>query len=88
MPRERSPDANPASVGVVYLVSAFPSVERDKSQNAIDQIQKHFSNARVVAVFLPGVLIPTDLSLQAAVAGNGVSSFEAAVQLCCEPDSR
>ena len=85
---ERSPDANPASVGVVYLVSAFPSVERDKSQNAIDQIQKHFSNARVIAVFLPGVLIPTDLSLQAAVAGNGVSSFEAAVQLCCEPDSR
>ncbi len=84
--RERPPDATPASIGVVYLVSAFPSVERDKSQNAIDRIRQHFSSGRVVAVFLPGVLIPADLSLHAAVAENGVSSFEAAVQLCLGRD--
>ena len=84
---ERPPDANPAAVGVVYLVSAFPSVERDKSQSAIDKIQALFANSRVVAVFLPGVLIPSDLSLHAALAENGVSSFEAAVQLCLGRDA-
>jgi hypothetical protein len=83
---ERPPEANPASIGVVYLVSAFPSLERDKAQNAIARIQQNFSNARVVAVFLPGVLIPTDLSLHAAVVENGVSSFEAAVHLCLGQD--
>jgi predicted PurR-regulated permease PerM len=84
--RERPPDAKPASIGVVYLVSAFPSAERDKSQIAIDRIRQRFPNGRVVAVFLPGVLIPADLSLHAAVAENGVSSFEAAIQLCLGQD--
>jgi len=70
---ERPPDADPASVGVVYLVSAFPSLERDKSQDAIDRIQQHFPKRRVIAVFLPGVLMPSDLSMHANIAGNGVS---------------
>jgi len=83
---ERPPEANPASIGVVYLVSAFPSPERDNAQDAIARIQQNFSNARVVAVFLPGILIPTDLSLHAAVVENGVSSFEAAVHLCLGQD--
>jgi len=84
---EQPPDASPASVGVVYVVSAFPSLERDKFPNTTAQIQERFANARVVAVFLPGVLIPADLSLRAGVAENGVSSFEAAVQLCIGQDS-
>jgi predicted PurR-regulated permease PerM len=79
---ERPPDANPASVGIVYLVSAFPSLERDKSQDAIADLQRHFPNCRVAAMFLPGVLVPTDLSLHTDVTENEVSSFEAAVQLC------
>lgn len=85
--QDRPPDANPASIGIVYLVSAFPSLERDKSQDVIDRIQRRFPSGRVVAVFLPGVLIPTDLSSQASLADSGVSSFEAAVQLCRGQDS-
>ena len=84
---ERPPDANPASIGVIYLVSAFPSPERDRTQDVIDRIQQRFPNGRVVPVFLPGALIPTDLSSQAGAAENGVSSFEAAVQLCRGQDS-
>jgi hypothetical protein len=79
---ERPPDAKPESIGVVYLVSAFPSAERDKSQRTIERLQQRFPAARVVPVFLPGVLLPADLPSEAAVAENGVSSFEAAVNLC------
>jgi predicted PurR-regulated permease PerM len=79
---ERPPDAKPESIGAVYLVSAFPTSERDKSQSVIDRLQERYPSARVITVFLPGVLIPADLSSQAAAAENGVSSFEAAVHLC------
>ena len=77
---ERPPDAKPESIGVVYLVSAFPSSERDKSQGAIDRLQQRFPSGRVVSVFLPGILAPPDLSPMAVE--NGVNSFEAAIQLC------
>lgn len=78
----RPPDANPASVGVVYLVSAFPSTEREKSEDAINRIRQHFLDARVVPVLLPGILMATDLSLHTATAESAVSSFVAAVELC------
>ena len=84
---DRPPEAIPASVGVVYLVSAFPSLERDKAQDALDRIRQHFPNCRAIPVFLPGVLIPTDLPLRAGEAESAISSFEAAVELCRGPDA-
>jgi predicted PurR-regulated permease PerM len=78
----RPPDAKPESIGIVYLVSAFPSLERDNSQNAIDSIGHSFPGVRVVKVFLPGILVPADLSMPSDPLVNGVSSFEAATQLC------
>jgi predicted PurR-regulated permease PerM len=79
---ERPPDAKPESIGVVYLVSAFPSLERDDAQTVIDSIQRSFPAVRIVTVFLPGILVPADLSMRADALENGVSSFEAAAQLC------
>jgi|HubBroStandDraft_1064217.scaffolds.fasta_scaffold00400_10 predicted PurR-regulated permease PerM len=77
----RPPDANPASVGIVYLVSAFPDTERDKLENANNRIRQYFQDTRVVPVLLPGILMPADLSSHTAAAENAVSSFVAAVQL-------
>jgi predicted PurR-regulated permease PerM len=79
---EQPPDADPASVGVVYVVSAFPGPERDNVQTAIDQIRNRLPRAPIVAVFLPGILLPSDLTLPVVAAENAVSSFQAAVQLC------
>jgi len=79
---ERPPDAKPESIGAIYLVSAFPSAERDKSQSAIERLKQRFPGGRVITVFLPGVLIPAGLTSPPAAAEDGVNSFEAAVHLC------
>jgi hypothetical protein len=79
---EQPPDSRPESVGVVYVVSAFPSPERDNSDVTISLIRKQFPSAQIVAVFLPGILLPADLTLPVLAAENAVTSFVAAAQLC------
>jgi hypothetical protein len=79
---ERPPDATPGLIGVIYLVSAFPSLERESTQTALDSIRRNFPGVRVVTVFLPGILVPADLTLHSDATESGVSSFEAAAQLC------
>jgi predicted PurR-regulated permease PerM len=79
---ERPPDAKPEAIGVVYLVSAFPSLERDNSPAAVASIQHSFPGVRIVTVYLPGILVPADLSMRSEATDGGVSSFEAAAQLC------
>src|SRR5580698_1162919 len=50
------PEAKPASIAVVYLVSGFPSEERQRANLMVDEIRSRFPHARVVTVFLPGML--------------------------------
>jgi len=57
----RPPDANPAAIAIVYLVSAFPSAERDHSEQAADRVRRHLPSARVVSPFLPGVALQSEL---------------------------
>jgi hypothetical protein len=45
-------------------------------------IRKRFPSVQIVAVFLPGILLPADLTLPIVAAENAVGSFQAAVQLC------
>jgi predicted PurR-regulated permease PerM len=80
----RPPDANPAAIAVAYVVSAFPSPDREHSEQIIGRVRTHFPNARVVAVFLPGVSTRPEISTDSGGADRAVSSFVAAVQVRLE----
>lgn len=78
----RPPDADPAAIAVAYIVSAFPSAEREHSEQTIGRLRAHFPNARVVSVFLPGMSMRPEISADVGNADRAVSSFVEAVQVC------
>ncbi len=84
----RPPGADPAAIAIAYVVSAFPSVERERSEQTNDRIRQHLPNARVVSVFLPGISIQKELSPYVGNADQTVSSFVEAVGLCLETAPR
>jgi hypothetical protein len=75
----------------VYVVSAFPSEERSLGDAAAEKLRLRFSNACIVAVFLPGMLLQegeedTDSTLQSADKSAG--SLGHAVQICLDMQSK
>jgi hypothetical protein len=85
---ETPPPPNAAeAVSIVYVVSAFPSEERGRGEAAAEKLRQRFSNACIVAVFLPGMLLQED---EAAVAMNlqgadkSAASLAHAVQICID----
>jgi predicted PurR-regulated permease PerM len=82
--RSRPPDANPDAISIAFLVSAFPSAEREHSEQAADRVRQYLPNARVVSVFLPGMSIQSELSPHAGNVDYQVSSFAEAVQVYLE----
>ena len=77
----RPPDANPAAIAIIYLVSAFPSAEREHFGQAADRLRQQLPSARLVSLFLPGVAPGSALSPHVANADYAVSSFVEAVQV-------
>ena len=76
------PGADPDGVAIVFLVSAFPSPERERADSIGQQLHKLLPQANLIRVFCPGV---TALS----VAGNStskpepiVSSLGQAIEIC------
>lgn len=49
------PGADPDGVAIVYLVSAFPSQERQRADSISQQLQKLLPQANLIRVFCPGV---------------------------------
>ena len=87
----RPSDAIPAAIGIAYLVSAFPSAEREQSNQTTARLRELHPNVRVVLVFLPGMSIQPELSPHIGNADRTVSSFLEAVQVCLEgqhPETR
>lgn len=80
----RPPDADPASVAVAYLISAFPSAERERSAQTTDRLRQHLPNVRVTHVFLPGMSLQPERSAHAGNVDHAVSSFVEAVQMSLE----
>ncbi len=77
--------ASPDSIAVVYLVSAFPSDEREQSEAAAANIRRRWPKARLVTLFLPGMLLQAGAaadSLRSADAS--ATSFGHAVQICLD----
>jgi predicted PurR-regulated permease PerM len=80
----RPPDADPAVVALAYLVSAFPSAEREHFEQSADRVRQPLPSAGLVSVFLPGVSIEAELAPHVAQADYAVSSFVEAVQVSLE----
>jgi predicted PurR-regulated permease PerM len=78
----RPPDANPAAIAVVYVVSAYPSEAREHCETTISRLREHLPKARVVSVLLPGMSIQPELSPNVGNADRTVGSFVEAVQVC------
>jgi predicted PurR-regulated permease PerM len=76
----RPPDADPAAVAIAYIVSAFPSVEREHCEQTAERVHQQLPSARMVSVFLPGVAIQPELAAPVGHTDYGVSSFVEAVQ--------
>jgi predicted PurR-regulated permease PerM len=80
----RPPDANPAAIAIVYLVSAFPSAERERCEETIKRLREVLAAARIVAVWLPGISMESDVIAHIGSADYAVSSFVEAVESCLE----
>ena len=79
------PDAKPGSVSVVYLVSAYPSNERKRGEAIADSIRQRFPSARLVTLFLPGMLLqPASAIDSIRNADSAATSFGQAVQICLD----
>ncbi|HEV2957384.1 MAG TPA: hypothetical protein VGX95_14795, partial [Xanthobacteraceae bacterium] len=86
--QSRPPGADPAAIAIAYVVSAFPSAERERSEQTNDRVRQHLPNAKVVSVFLPGISIQKELSPHVGNADHAVSSLVKAVELCLETAAR
>jgi predicted PurR-regulated permease PerM len=76
------PGADPDGVSTVYLVSAFPSPERERSEALSNQVRELFPRAQVVRVFCPGVSSVSAACANADCAEPTANSLEQAVGLC------
>ena len=82
--QSRPPDADPGAVAIAYIVSAFPSAEREHCDQTADRVRQQLPSARVVSVFLPGVAIQAEPATAVVNADYAVSSFVEAVQASLE----
>ncbi len=77
------PGASATSVSMVYLVSAYPCEERERGESVAEAIRRRFPAARLVTLFLPGMLLPPGPSSRAIRnADEQAGSFGQAVQIC------
>jgi predicted PurR-regulated permease PerM len=73
------------AVSIVYVVSAFPSEERGRSEETADEMRRRFPQACIVAVFLPGMLLQPETAIEGVRgADRAASSLGDAVQICLD----
>ena len=76
------PGADSDGVSIVFLISAFPSPERERSEALRNQVREIFHRAHVVRVFCPGVTAVSGEPSTNASAEPTAKSLEHAVALC------
>jgi predicted PurR-regulated permease PerM len=75
------------AVSIVYVVSAFPSEERERGDATAQEMRRRFPQACIVAVFLPGMLLqpqPDGGGGEMHEADKSAASLGQAVQICLE----
>ena len=87
--RPMPPDASEESVSAVYLVSAFPSDERDTADGVAQTLRRRFPKACLVTVFLPGMLLQPGSAIDSLPsADRAATSFGHAMQICVNMQQR
>lgn len=81
---ELPPEATPNSVASVFLVSAFPGMERERCDTAAEYIRKLLPGAMLVNVFLPGMSGQVPAPAALGKADHVVTCLADAVQFCLE----
>jgi predicted PurR-regulated permease PerM len=76
--------ADSNAVSIVYLVSAFPSAERERADGAIPKVRQLLPRAHVVKVFLPGLSQVPGPADGLGAADQIATSFVQATQICVE----
>ena len=76
------PGADSDGVSLVYLISAFPSPERERSEALCNQVRELFPRAHLVSVFCSGVTAVSGERSTDASAEPTATSLEHAVALC------
>jgi predicted PurR-regulated permease PerM len=80
-----SPPEAADAVSMVYVVSAFPSEERNRGDATTAEMRGRFPQACIVAVFLPGMLLQPDTGIDSVHgADKSASSLGHAVQICLD----
>jgi predicted PurR-regulated permease PerM len=73
------------AVSMVYVISAFPSEERSRSEATANEMRQRFPRACIVAVLLPGMLLQPETGMQSVPgADKSASSLGHAVQICLD----
>jgi predicted PurR-regulated permease PerM len=77
------PEVSLSIVAAVYLVSAFPSEERENAETVVQRLRLRLPGARVISVFLPGMLLqPGSAADSIRGADRTATSLSQAVQIC------
>jgi predicted PurR-regulated permease PerM len=73
------------AVSLVYVVSAFPSEERQRGEETVEQLRRRLPHARIVSVLLPGMLLQTEAGIE-SIPGvdKAAGSLGHAVQICLD----
>ncbi|HMK87323.1 MAG TPA: AI-2E family transporter [Steroidobacteraceae bacterium] len=83
--RQPPPDASPASIFMVYLVSASPGKEREQAESVAEQVRHRLPNASLVTLFMPGLVLPAEPAIDTIRgADKAASSLEEALQICLD----
>jgi predicted PurR-regulated permease PerM len=78
----RPPGANPDAIAIAFLVSAFPSADRERHEQTVKRLRQHLPGARIVSVLLPGISIEPSVYAHVGTDDHAVSSFVEAVEIC------
>jgi predicted PurR-regulated permease PerM len=74
-----------AAVYIIYVVSAFPSEERERGDATAEEMRRRFPRACIVSVYLPGMLLQPESGEESLRgADKSATSLGDAVQICLD----
>jgi predicted PurR-regulated permease PerM len=76
------PGADPEGVAIGFLVSAFPSPERERADSISQQLHGLLPQANLIRVFCPGVTAPSEPGDSNGNLEPTVSSLGQAIEIC------
>jgi len=76
------PGADPDGVAIAFLVSAFPSSERERAGSINQQLRELLPEANLIRVFCPGVTAQSESDNSAGNTESTVSSLRQAIEIC------